>query len=215
MGFGGVIAAITTVAASIVTVVAGVPVVVGLFHTSGPTSSELERTPNLALEFWDGSSNPTLYPMSIHHTKDNDDSWIDVQAKRQPFIMRFPTLDASSDWGGVHICAWNDDSIFNVTPDTSWADGRYESPFVAGKGLADSHAGRASLPLTNEYHSYWVDKRIDHVSDTKDQIYISKLDDTPITQRVGNLYLTVWIDQNQDDEINHGEFEYVVVHFGS
>ncbi len=210
--FGGIVAAITTVAASIVTIVVSVPPIMAALHPMPqPKPSELQRTPDLALEFWSGVSGGTQYPMSLRDTRDSPQI-VDVQAKAEPFIIRFPTLNPS-DWGGVHICAWKDPTIFNVQAGKTWSDINYDSPFVSGKGLADTAAGHASLPLTNEYHSYWVDSRVDHVSQTKDQIYISSLDDKSIANRTQELYLTIWIDQNQDDTINNGEYEYVVMHF--
>lgn len=213
--FGGLAVATTTVAASIITIVVGIPVLVGIFkHTPPPPPpTELQRTPELGLEFLNGTGNNAPYRMTLRDRGDYTQQ-TEVDAASGPFIIRFPSLGSAS-YGGMHICAWTDNSIFSIQPDKSWAAIDYDSPFVPGKGIADTHAGSADLPITKDANSYWVGSRIDHVSDTKDQIYISKADEVSLTERTKPLFLTIWIDGNLDGTINHNEFEYIVMHFHS
>lgn len=215
LSVGGFITAITTIIASVTTVALAVPVLFPSKHVTPPVvPSELQRTPELALEFWSADQTPVQYKMYTKHTAEytrDDIESVVVDAKAAPFEIHFPTLPTST-YGALQICAWTDDSIFNIVPSTDVTTD-YESPFTPGKGLADTNAGSARLPLTNEYISYWAGDRVDHMSDTKDKIYISKIDDTTLTNWKKDLYLTLWIDRNLDHIIDSGEYEYVTVHF--
>jgi hypothetical protein len=218
MSFGGIFAAVTTVAASVVTVVVSLPVLVSLFHPQvqppkPPVQTQLEHTPELGLEFWSVGSNPVLYPISTGNGPD-DYQHAEIAAKSAPFEIHFPTLQSTNSYGGLQICAWTNDSIYNVQQGDDVSQD-YESPFTPGKGLADTHAGSARLPVTNLYSSYWVDGRVDHFSSTKDKIYISTINDTPASQWHKTLYLTVWIDKNLDNHMDLGEYEYITVHFNA
>lgn len=208
--------AVLAVIASIATIITVVPVLAAFFQKEPVT--EFQRTPELALEFWDGTSNKQ-YPMnSEQFTKGNNYmKVIHVAAKPGPFEIRFPTLKEESH--GMHICAWTDDSIFNVRDGTDFTkrgaeyNWIFDSPFVPGKGISNTTAGNAVLPITNKYNSYWIDERVEHISDTKDKIFLSKGDDEPFAKWKKNLYLTIWIDRDSSNSIDNGEYEYIVLDF--
>lgn len=216
--FGGIVAAVTTVAASVVTVVVSLPVVLALLHpqavpTKQPVQTELERTPQLGLELWSVGDNPTLYPISAKHDGSQEDyNHADITAKSAPFEIHFPTIQTTNGYDAMQICAWTDDSIFNVKQGED-VTMDYDSPFTPGKGLASTSAGDARLPIDNLYNSYWAEGRVDHFSSTKDKIYISTINDTPASQWHKTLYLTVWIDKDSNNHTDLGEYEYITIHF--
>lgn len=221
----GKITALIAILASIASIVAAVPIVSSYFHTDPPkVVTELQRTPELALEFWEGGTD-NQYPMTTERRKEADGTTmriIHVAAKSAPFEIRFPTI-SSDDRAGMHICAWTDDSIFNVKDGTdfsNWSDENMEafkSPFVPAKGIANTTSGNAILPVTDKYNSYWVEDRVDRVSDTKDRIFISKASgkgsEGLLADRKENLYMTFWMDRDQSNSIEFGEYEYIVMSF--
>ncbi len=209
--------------ASIVTILLAIPAIISFFQQK-PTEvvTELQRTPQLALEFWNGTKTEE-YPMTVEHTarySQNDVTIIHVAVKPAPFEIHFPTLEKDSG-GGVHICAWTDDSIFSVSPGTNFTDysdtnaAAFSSPFVPGKGISNTPAGDAILPITNKYNSYWVNDRVEHISDTKDKVFLSKGDDQPFSTWKKKLYLAIWIDKDLNDVIGSGEYEYIVLDFAT
>jgi len=217
--------ALIAILASIASIVAAVPIVASYFRTDPPrVVTELQRTPELGLEFWEGGTD-NQYPMTTENRKEADDTTmriIHVTAKSAPFEIRFPTI-SSDDRAGMHICAWTDDSIFNVKDGTDfsdWSDGNmeaFDSPFVPAKGIANTTSGNAVLPLTNKYNSYWVEDRVDRVSDTKDRIFISKASgkgsEGLLADRKENLYMTFWMDRDRSNSIEFGEYEYIAMSF--
>jgi hypothetical protein len=212
----GKVTAVIAVLASIATIIAAGPVVISFFkHDPVPVISEFQRTPQLALEFWEGGKD-TQYPMTDDDKTDSD--VVRVKATAAPFEIRFPTLDSDSG-KGMHICAWTDDSIFNVVMGTDFSDisnenaKAFESYFTPGKGISNTQAGNAILPVTNKYNSYWVGKRVEHISDAKDRIFISKANDQLLSERKDPLYLSIWIDKDDDNSIDLSEYEYIVIDF--
>jgi hypothetical protein len=209
--------------ASIVTILLAIPVFMPLFQQKPPeVITELQRTPEMALEFWNGVKNEQ-YPMTSEHTSkygQDDITIIHVAAKQAPFEIHFPTLKKESG-AGLHICAWTDDTIFNISPGTDFNDfskeneAAFKSPFVPGKGISNTPAGNAILPITNEYNSYWVDDRVERISDTKDKVFLSKGDDEPFASWKKKLYLAIWIDTDLNSVIGRGEYEYIVLDFTS
>ena len=207
LSIGGAIMALTTIGASIVTIVAGLPAIASIMHPPSQVTSvpsELQRTPNLGLEFLDAQDKP--YNMSQLSYNTNE-TVIRVEADKAPFQIRGPHL---SD--GMHVCAWTDDSIFALKWGESFEAMNYDSPFVPGKGLADTQSGTPSLKLTPEYNTFWIDDRLNHVSSEKDSIYVSELDDTLISSwDHDRLYLVIWIDRDDDGQIDYYEFERIVI----
>jgi hypothetical protein len=219
----GKITAGVALLASIVTILLAIPVLISYFQQKPVEAvTELQRTPEMALEFWNGTKSEQ-YPMTSERTTkygQDDVTIIHVTAKAAPFEIHFPTLKDESG-AGMHICAWTDDTIFNITPGTNFKDrskdneAAFDSPFVPGKGISNTTAGNAVLPITNKYNSYWVGDRIEHISATKDKVFLSKGDDQPFASWKQKLYLAIWIDTDLNGIIGGGEYEYIVLDFAS
>ncbi|MGI5230382.1 serine/threonine-protein kinase [Actinoallomurus sp. CA-142502] len=175
---------------------------------SGDTG-QLSRTPRLGLEFWQGGAQDA---MSFAQRGDKD--VVTVAMKRAPFELRFPrqAKDVS-----LEVCAWTDDGVFNLQDGASVA----ENPcFRPGTGLADYEYGSGTLYLDNEGHNEFVGTRVAHQSAGQDKVYIAHTwrdqQETPLQQWHGDVYLTIFIDKNQDGRARltgPAEYEFVVLHF--
>jgi len=140
-----------------------------------------------------------------------------VSLKREPFEIRIPKHKRA-----VQICAWTDDSIFQLTEGLSNARPRSEVQFYRpGTGLADSEYYSAILKLSNDAHMYLTGNRLASASPEFDRAYFatvwSATDDSdapkPMKQQTEDLFLTVYVDLDDDEYIDRGEFEYVVLDF--
>ncbi|MFB9839090.1 hypothetical protein, partial [Actinoallomurus acaciae] len=213
------------VAAAAVITVAGVVVWPGLrgdgtghTPTQSPSASasaasgdtgELSRTPRLGLEFWqDGTQDA----MSFAHRGGKD--VVTVAMRKAPFELRFPK---QAEDVAVKVCAWTDDSVFNLQDGASVAANPCLRP---GTGLADYEYGSGTLYLDNEGHNEFVGSRIAHRSADQDQIYVAQTwhdqQRTPLRQWQGDVYLTIFIDKNKDGRARltgPAEYEFVVLHF--
>jgi len=171
--------------------------------TAAPAEAvpDLMRTSQLALEFW---QHDKLRPMFI---VDESASKTRVVLEPGPFEIRCPHFKAA-----VQICAWLDDSIFaDINSDRKIEDVLYFSP---GTGMADSEFGTPRLRIENRAHNYFAESRRRQISEQQDSIYISSL-----TQE-GNplkdwppVYLVVFVNRDQNDEIAADEFERIVLEF--
>ncbi|MEV6964611.1 hypothetical protein AB0M47_05800 [Hamadaea sp. NPDC051192] len=80
--------------------------------------------------------------------------------------------------------------------------------------MADSDRGSGRLNLVDVRNNYFVDTRIQPYSADLGQIYIS----TIAARReapgaTGDVYLTVFVDQDRDKVVDFGEYEYLVLDY--
>ncbi|GAB7046759.1 hypothetical protein [Catenuloplanes indicus] len=163
----------------------------------------LPRTPVLGLEFHQAGAaralteQRELVPGAPAHR--NDVPVIRVGLARQPFEMLFPRQYSRP---GLHICAWRDSSIFSVH---DGAD-REDVPFFrSGTGMAEYEFGSGTLELGNDRHNYKAGNRIARHSETLDKIDVAYL------PHDGDVYLTVFIDMNQNYVIDYNEYEFLLL----
>jgi len=183
-------------------------------HTSSPTvtpppTGQLARTPRLGLEFWQNGAQDA---MSFDQQGEKD--VVTVAMKKAPFELRFPKQTKGVP---VQVCAWTDASVFSVQNGAPVSSSQYFRP---GTGIADYEYGSGTLYLNNEGHNHFAGTRIAAQSATEDKVYVAQTwrdrQATPLQQRQGDLYLTVFIDKNKDGEFQltgPAEYEFVVLHF--
>ncbi|MBA9001782.1 serine/threonine protein kinase [Thermomonospora cellulosilytica] len=178
-------------------------------QSAGPASqgTRLLRSPRIGLEIW---QNGALAPMDF---ADRDLPSVRVTMRRAPFELRFPKPPADVP---VRICAWTDSSVFDLE------DGADVTPHTcmgAGRGLADTAFGSATLYLNNEGHNHLVGDRVATHSAQQDKVLFSVLHqegrEIPLADFEGTLYLTVFIDKNADGRFNavrpRAEYEYLIL----
>ena len=162
---------------------------------------DLMRSPNLGLEIWQDGKECPMFMIDWATSK------IRVVLRPGPFEIRCPTLK-----GSLKICAWTDDSIFGeIAPGKKIEEVPYLSP---GTGMADSAAGTARLQLENRAHNELDESRRRSISDRQDSVYISSLvqGETAVTGWP-TLYLVVFSDRDQNNEITGDEFDRIVLEF--
>jgi hypothetical protein len=116
--------------------------------------SGLFRTPWLGLEFYRDAQRLAVLPRPQPSKYDRSKDIVEVEVGEAPFELRTPALPRDV---GMRVCAWVDDSIFDkVRPDEAIT---FESPFVTGKGMADSAAGSGVLFLNNDAFNYFRGER--------------------------------------------------------
>ncbi len=165
------------------------------------TGTELVRTQNLGLEFWQQNQERPMFSEAHYN------SIVRVKMKREPFEIRSPKTKAV-----LQICAWTDDSIFaQIDQGKSVGDIFY---FAEGHGMADTASGSAQLFLTNEANHYFDEGRRRPISAQQDSIFISKIrnDQGPVLDWP-TLYLVVFIDENENGVVDNGEFDRIVLEF--
>jgi len=189
-------------------------------HTGGPTprtstpaanggASGLLRTPRLGLEFWQNGAQDGM-EFGTRAGKDV----VTATMRAAPFELRFPKQPKDV---AIQVCAWTDDSIFSVEDGAAVSTSPYFRP---GTGVADYEYGSGTLFLNDEGHNHFVDTRIAAQSASEDKVYVAQTwlqqKATPLTQRKGDVYLTVFIDKNKDGTFEltgPAEYEFVVLHF--
>jgi TIR domain len=166
-----------------------------------PAGEELMRTPELGLEFWQRDQKNLMFATQ-------DEKRITrVLLKPAPFEIRCPHFD-----GAVQIAAWSDASIFDaIVAAKKLEDIPY---FTPGTGMADTEFGSATLELTNLGHHHFVPSRRRVISNQQDSIFFSsitkdgkKLTDWP------TVYLVIFVNLNQTDEIDSHEYECLLLDF--
>jgi TIR domain len=162
---------------------------------------ELMRTPQLGLEFWQRDQKNLMFATQ------GEKRVTTVVLKRAPFEIRCPHFEAP-----VQICAWSDASIFDAMAAAKKLE---DIPyFTPGTGMADTEFGSATLELTNVGHHHFVPQRRRVISNQQDSIFFSsltkdakKLTDWP------TVYLVVFVNLNQTDEIDSHEYECLILDF--
>ena len=171
---------------------------------ANPAGEELMRTPELGLEFWQRDQKNLMF------STEGEKHAIRVLLKRAPFEIRCPHFEAP-----VQICAWSDASIFDViVAAKKLEDVPYFSP---GTGRADTEFGSATLGLSNLSHHHFVPERRRVISSQQDSIFFSSVVNIEDGKKLADwptVYLVVFVNSNQTDEIDPHEYECLILEFG-
>lgn len=182
--------------------------------SSSVSRSGLFRTPWLGLEFYRDDRRLPIVPQPQPLGYDRSRDIVEVEVGEAPFEIRMPALPPDE---GMRICAWVDDSIFaKVLQDKTVT---IDSPFMTGKGMADTAAGSGALYLDNDAFNYFKGTRLAHIGEHQDAAYISSFE---VPERVRpdltadfgphtSVYLVVYINRDGDDMTDSGEYEFVVL----
>lgn len=169
---------------------------------ASPAGTELMRTPQLGLEFWQRDQKNLMFATQ------EETPITRVLLKRAPFEIRSPRFEAA-----VQICAWSDASIFDaIAAGKKIEDIPY---FTPGTGMAESEFGSAELWLENRAHRHFVPSRRRVISNQQDSIFFSSLmkDGKTLTDWP-TVYAVVFVNRNQTDEIGSDEYECLILDFG-
>lgn len=175
--------------------------------TSGSSSSaavgDALRSPRLGIQLW---QNDEAVPLGLERTDDDAPLTVAV-LQPEPFEFRFPSLSGGE---AMQICAWTTDSIFGITSNGSTME---HTGFRIGTGIADYEFGSGTLYVNNMGHNHWVGDRVTEVSSSEDKYYISEIweDDTrtPTDEFSGTLYVAAFVDKDDDDVFDVGEYDYL------
>jgi hypothetical protein len=172
-------------------------------ENASPAGEELMRTPELGLEFWQRDQKSLMFATQ------EEKPITRVFLKRAPFEIRCPHFE-----GAVQICAWSDSSIF----DTIVAAKKIEEIpyFSPGTGRADTQFGSATLGLSNLSHHEIVPERRRVISSQQDSIFFSSVHNVEDGKKLTDwptVYLVVFVNLNQTDEIYSHEYECLVLEF--
>jgi len=171
---------------------------------ANPAGEELMRTPGLGLEFWQRDQKNLMF------VTEGEKRIIRVLLKRAPFEIRSPHFE-----GAIQICAWSDASIFDaIVAAKKLEDIPYFSP---GTGRADTEFGSAGLGLSNLSHHHFVPERRRVISNQQDSIFFSSIvnvDDGKKLNDWPTVYLVVFVNLNQTNEIDSHEYECLILDFG-
>ena len=173
-------------------------------QNASPAGEELMRTPELGLEFWQRDQKNLMFATQ------EEKRITKVFLKRAPFEIRCPHFE-----GAVQICAWSDASIFDaIAPGKKLDDIPYFSP---GTGRADTEFGSASLGLNNLSHHHFVPERRRVISSQQDSIFFSSVHNVEDGKKLTDwptVYVVVFVNLNQTDEIDSHEYECLILDFG-
>lgn len=144
-----------------------------------------------------------------------------VHLARAPFTMVLPVRGEDDTY---QVVAWTDDSVFTrADPDSRRdisEDNGVPDYFSGGTGMADTAAGSGTLFLLDEGHHYLTGLRLGpdldrHTFHVATMLYLgnSERREYPASQQSAPLYLVAWFDEDQDDSMDHGEYEFLVLTF--
>ncbi len=173
-------------------------------ENASAAGEELMRTPELGLEFWQRDQKNLMF------VTEGEKRIIRVLLKRAPFEIRSPHFE-----GAVQICAWSDASVFDaIVAAKKLEDIPYFSP---GTGRADTEFGSAALGLSNLSHHHFVPERRRVISSQQDSIFFSSIVNIEDGKKLTDwptVYLVVFVNRNQTDEIDSHEYERLILDFG-
>jgi len=168
-----------------------------------PPGEEIMRTPELGLEFWQRDQKNLMFSTQEEKRISR------VLLKRAPFEIRFPHFE-----GDVQICAWSDASIFDaIVPGKKLEDIPYFSP---GTGRADTVFGSATLGLNNLSHHEFNPERRRVISSQQDSIFFSSVMNVEDSKKLTDwptVYVVVFVNLNQSDEVDSHEYECLILDF--
>jgi hypothetical protein len=172
-------------------------------ENASPSGEELMRTPELGLEFWQRDQKNQMYATQ------GEKRITRVFLKRAPFEIRCPHFE-----GDLQICAWSDASIFDaIVAGKKLEDIPYFSP---GTGRADTEFGSATLGLSNLSHHYFNPSRRRVISNQQDSIFFSSVMNVEDGKKLTDwptVYLVIFVNLNQSDEIDSHEYECLILDF--
>src|SRR5215218_6341622 len=169
-----------------------------------------DRTPIMGLQFWqDGSER------RMDDDATSGDRVVVVDMAPRPFEVWFPSHSMKQP--ELRVCAWTDDSVFDVESDEPLDT----TPcFGPGHGLATTTYADGTLYLNREGFNYFIDTRI-QPADRPDywKVYISRtsrFQDPPsaLSELAGDLYLTTLADYDGDGVADYDEFEFIHLAIG-
>ncbi|MCP2272927.1 hypothetical protein [Actinokineospora diospyrosa] len=192
--------------------------------------SDLSRTPDLGLSFWQDDRAATMKDISVD--VEGLVSRVRVTLKSAPFEIRFPALEPDD---GLYIEAKKDDSSFSIKDGTNTKGEPYDAPFHFGRGHVDTGRGSATLFMSDGGTFNAIgSQRAEEADNKKSSVYYSRLDDpkptrltefptgvyepskeslVPLQDVHEDLYLVVWRDSDFNQVIDGGEYEYITLDF--
>jgi hypothetical protein len=153
--------------------------------------SELDRSPNLGIEFWE---NGDRSPMRVR------DGVVETRVGGE-FELRFPKRGHDNS---LMIAAWTDRTIFVLEPGRQVDEVPY---FVPGTGGADERSGRMTMFVDTGSHSELGGERVQpHGADQEKVLF--KAIETPEDLNTRAVYAAVFLDRDDDGVVDADEFDY-------
>ncbi|MCE6999104.1 hypothetical protein LZG04_30505 [Saccharothrix sp. S26] len=159
--------------------------------------SELDRSPNLGVEFWE---NGHRAPLRVR------DGVVETRVRGE-FELRFP---ARGDDDSLMIGAWTDRTIFVLEPGREVDQVPY---FVPGTGGADERSGRMTLFLGTDVHSNLAGERVRPHGEGQEEVLFKALE-PPEDLNTDAVYAAMLIDHDDDGVIDPDEFDYFRIGLG-
>ncbi|MEV8437970.1 hypothetical protein AB0425_11395 [Actinosynnema sp. NPDC051121] len=153
--------------------------------------SELDRSPNLGIEFWE---NGVRSPMRVR------DGVVGTQVGGE-FELHFPKR---GDDSSLMIGAWTDRTIFVLDPGRRVDEVPY---FVPGTGGADERSGRMTLFLDTQAHSDLGGDRVQPHGADQEKVLFKPIE-APANLNTDTVYAAMFLDRDGDRVIDVGEFDY-------
>jgi hypothetical protein len=186
-----------------------------------PTSTEVERSPNLGISFHQGNK---LARMSYLNFGGLQIPVMGVCLSSAPFEIWFPAL--SGPQAHVGICISPTAAIFSVNPFKIDLP-RGVGCLMEGVGVADNGRGSGFLPESSpqEPASYFVDsQRAEPAGDGEDKYFVSRLSSVPASESLAehtillsaqraNLYVIIYASSNYGPPYSDSYLEHFVLHF--
>lgn len=168
--------------------------------TSEEAPAELRASPVLGLQLWQGGE---LSPMNLQQAGGRDVVLTDLEAA--PFEVRLPKRKSDV---AVQLCAWTDASLFTLEPGMKEVDIPY---FMPGTGYADERSGRMTLFVGKDGHNHLVQERVASHSGEQEQILFGAIVSTEGNEEffTGDVFVVAFIDVNENETVDAGEFEYL------
>jgi hypothetical protein len=191
----------------------------GILSEARVKGTELNITPTLGLEIWQGGTQNDMF-------LDEQTGTVRVSMKPEPFELRFPKEGFPKD-GELRVVAWTNDSVFNVRPGTKVGTNidfqkhpeDVLSPFVGGKQMAAEQYGLGTLVLNNEAYNQIYTDTIASQSTTKSKRtfvavwHINNQERVLLTEWKEDIFLTVFIDLDIDAVMDQREYERIILDF--
>ncbi len=180
---------------------------------SVPAGAPLVHTPWLGLQFEQADGEVRMSRLN--------DLMTDVYLTRTPFTVVLPVR---TDNDTYRVTAWTDPSIFTeAEPDSRRIQGRDNGvPFYFSEatGMADTAAGSGTLFINDEGHHFLNGLRLGperdrHTFNVSSMLYLGNDErrEYPVSAQSDRLYLVAWFDDDEDGSMDHGEYEFLILHF--
>lgn len=181
--------------------------------TTVPAGDPVAHTPWLGLQVEQGGVEVPLASTDQLTTR--------VSLTRAPFTVVLPVR---GDDDAYRVTAWTDASVFEAAePDSRRMRGRDNGvPFYFSEatGMADTAAGSGTLFLNDQGHHFLAGLRLGpdadrHTFHVSTMLYLGNDErrEYPASQQSGPLYLVAWFDEDADESMDHGEYEFLILDF--